>query len=58
MLTGRFDDAFQYGCGPRRALGCRPLDVLRLGIGDCKDYALAKYFALRQAGDGRDRPRL
>ena len=27
-----------------------PLDVLRLGDGDCKDYAIAKYFALRQAG--------
>jgi Bacterial transglutaminase-like cysteine proteinase BTLCP len=35
-----------------------PLDVLRLGTGDCKDYALAKYFALRQAGVGPDRLRL
>jgi predicted transglutaminase-like cysteine proteinase len=41
-------------CGRRRAL----LDVLRLGTGDCKDCALAKYFALRQAGVGPDRLRL
>jgi predicted transglutaminase-like cysteine proteinase len=35
-----------------------PLDVLRLGTGDRKDYALAKYFALRQAGVGPERLRL
>jgi predicted transglutaminase-like cysteine proteinase len=35
-----------------------PLDVLRLGTGDCKDYAFAKYFALRQAGVRPDRLRL
>jgi predicted transglutaminase-like cysteine proteinase len=35
-----------------------PLDVLRRGAGDCKDYALAKYFALRQAGVSPEHLRL
>jgi predicted transglutaminase-like cysteine proteinase len=35
-----------------------PLEVLRIGGGDCKDYSLAKYFALRQAGLAPDRLRL
>jgi len=35
-----------------------PLDVLKIGAGDCKDYALAKYFALRQAGISPTRLRL
>lgn len=35
-----------------------PLDVLRFGTGDCKGYALVKYFALRQAGVSPERLRL
>jgi predicted transglutaminase-like cysteine proteinase len=34
------------------------LDAVTLGNGDCKAYAVAKYFALREAGIAADRVRL
>ncbi len=34
------------------------LDTVTLGNGDCKAYAIAKYFALREAGIAPDRVRL
>ena len=35
-----------------------PLDILKSGIGDCKDYAIAKYAALLKAGIPADQVRL
>ena len=35
-----------------------PLDILKSGTGDCKDYAIAKYAALLKAGIAPDRLRL
>jgi predicted transglutaminase-like cysteine proteinase len=35
-----------------------PLDTLSSGLGDCKDYAIAKYVALRKAGVADDDVRL
>jgi predicted transglutaminase-like cysteine proteinase len=55
---GHINRAINLLLRPTPGAWLSPLDVLRLGIGDCKDYALAKYFALRQAGVGPDRLRL
>jgi predicted transglutaminase-like cysteine proteinase len=35
-----------------------PLEVLTFADGDCKDYSIAKFFALREAGISLDRLRL
>ena len=35
-----------------------PLDILKSGSGDCKDYAIAKYAALLKAGIPADQVRL
>jgi hypothetical protein len=55
---GHINRAINLLLRPTPGAWLSPLDVLRLGIGDCKDYALAKYFALRQAGVGPDHLRL
>jgi predicted transglutaminase-like cysteine proteinase len=34
------------------------LDTIKLGVGDCKGYSIAKYFALLQAGVSTDNLRL
>ena len=48
-------DLAQYGVADRWA---PPLDALARGAGDCEDYAIAKYAALRAAGIGEDDLRL
>ena len=55
---GHINRAINLLLRPTPGAWLSPLDVLRLGTGDCKDYALAKYFALRQAGVEPDRLRL
>jgi predicted transglutaminase-like cysteine proteinase len=49
-LFGHINRAINLLLRPTPGAWLSPLDVLRLEAGDCKDYALAKYFALRQAG--------
>jgi len=44
--------------GPVRDRWSAPLDTLSSGQGDCKDYAIAKYVALREAGVAADDVRL
>jgi predicted transglutaminase-like cysteine proteinase len=41
------DDIKQYGV---RDYWATPLTTFTSGLGDCEDYAIAKYFALRQIG--------
>ena len=48
-------DLAQYGVIDRWAA---PLDALARGAGDCEDYAIAKYAALRVAGIGEEDLRL
>ena len=48
-------DLAQYGVIDRWAA---PIEVLARGAGDCEDYAIAKYAALRAAGIGEDDLRL
>jgi predicted transglutaminase-like cysteine proteinase len=48
-------DLAQYGVADRWAL---PLDAIARGAGDCEDYAIAKYAALRAAGVDDDDLRL
>jgi hypothetical protein len=57
-LFGHINRAINLLLRPTPGAWLSPLDVLRLGTGDCKDYALAKYFALRQAGVSPERLRL
>jgi predicted transglutaminase-like cysteine proteinase len=57
-LFGHINRAINLLLRPTPGAWLSPLDVLRLGTGDCKDYALAKYFALRQAGISPERLRL
>jgi len=57
-LVGHINRAINLSLRPSPGAWLSPLDVLRRGTGDCKDYALAKYFALRQAGISPDRLRL
>jgi predicted transglutaminase-like cysteine proteinase len=57
-LLGHINRAVNLLLRPTPGAWLSPLDVLRLGDGDCKGYALAKYFALRQAGVEPDRLRL
>jgi predicted transglutaminase-like cysteine proteinase len=57
-LLGHINRAINLLLRPTPGAWLSPLDVLRLGDGDCKDYALAKYFALRQAGVEAERLRL
>jgi predicted transglutaminase-like cysteine proteinase len=49
------DDIAQYGV---RDLGPSPRMSFASGAGDCEDYAIAKYVALREAGFGADDLRL
>jgi predicted transglutaminase-like cysteine proteinase len=55
---GHINRAINLLLRPMPGAWLSPLDVLRVGAGDCKDYSLAKYFALRQAGVAPDRLRL
>jgi predicted transglutaminase-like cysteine proteinase len=48
-------DTVQYGVVD---FWSSPLETFAAGAGDCEDYAIAKYLALRQAGFGRDDLRL
>jgi predicted transglutaminase-like cysteine proteinase len=48
-------DLIQYGVGD---FWSTPLATLRAGAGDCEDYAIVKYFALREAGIALDDLRL
>jgi predicted transglutaminase-like cysteine proteinase len=48
-------DSVQYGVVD---FWSSPLETLAAGAGDCEDYAIAKYLALRHAGFGRDDLRL
>jgi predicted transglutaminase-like cysteine proteinase len=57
-LIGHINRAINLSLRPSPGAWLSPLDVLRLGTGDCKDYALAKYFTLRQVGIVPDRLRL
>jgi predicted transglutaminase-like cysteine proteinase len=57
-LFGHINRAINLLLRPTPGAWLSPLDVLRLGAGDCKDYALAKYFTLRQAGVRSERLRL
>jgi hypothetical protein len=57
-LIGHINRAINLSLRPLPGAWLSPLDVLRLGTGDCKDYALAKYFTLRQVGIVPDRLRL
>jgi hypothetical protein len=57
-LFGHINRAINLVLRPTPGAWLSPLDVLRLGAGDCKDYALAKYFALRQADISPERLRL
>jgi predicted transglutaminase-like cysteine proteinase len=57
-LFGHINRAINLLLRPTPGAWLSPLDVLRLGTGDCKDYALAKYFALRRAGISPERLRL
>ena len=57
-LFGHINRAINLLLRPTPGAWLSPLDVLRLEAGDCKDYALAKYFALRQAGVRSERLRL
>jgi predicted transglutaminase-like cysteine proteinase len=49
-LLGHINRAINLLLRPTPGAWLSPLQVLGLQKGDCKDYALAKYFALRQAG--------
>ncbi|MGO8841306.1 MAG: hypothetical protein ACLQF1_09305 [Methyloceanibacter sp.] len=57
-LFGHINRAINLLLRPTPSAWLSPLDVLWLGTGDCKGYALAKYFALRQAGVSPERLRL
>ena len=57
-LFGHINRAINLLLRPTPGAWLSPLDVLRLGAGDCKDYALAKYFTLRQADISPERLRL
>jgi hypothetical protein len=57
-VFGHINRAINLLLRPTPGAWLSPLEVLRLGAGDCKDYALAKYFALRQAGIAPERVRL
>jgi len=57
-LLGHINRAINLLLRPAPGAWLSPLDVLRSGTGDCKDYAFAKYFALRQAGITPERLRL
>ena len=57
-LFGHVNRAINLLLRPSPGAWLSPLDVMRLGAGDCKDYALAKYFALRQAGVRSEQLRL
>jgi hypothetical protein len=57
-LFGHLNRAINLLLRPSPGAWLSPLDVMRLGGGDCKDYALAKYFALRQAGISPERLRV
>jgi Bacterial transglutaminase-like cysteine proteinase BTLCP len=57
-VFGHINRAINLLLRPTPGAWLSPLDVLWLGDGDCKAYALAKYFALRQAGLSSDRLRL
>jgi predicted transglutaminase-like cysteine proteinase len=48
-------DLDQYGVGD---FWSAPLATLNAGAGDCEDYAIAKYLALREAGIGPDHLRI
>ena len=51
---GQFDDAWRCIGEAMTAADLGSVSPVCKRIGDCKDYALAKYFALRQAGVGPD----
>ena len=57
-VFGHINRAINLLLRPTPGAWLSPLEVLSLGAGDCKDYALAKYFALRQAGIAPERVRL
>jgi predicted transglutaminase-like cysteine proteinase len=57
-MLGHINRAVNLSLRPAPGAWLSPLEVLRLGTGDCKDYAFAKYFALRQAGITPERLRL
>jgi predicted transglutaminase-like cysteine proteinase len=57
-LFGHINRAINLSLRPSPGAWLSPLEVLTLGTGDCKDYALAKYFTLRQAGISPERLRL
>ena len=57
-LFGHINRAINLLLRPTPGAWLSPLDVLRLGAADCKDYALAKHFALRQADISPERLRL
>lgn len=49
------DDAVIWG---RADYWATPLEMLYQGAGDCEDYAIAKYFTLRQLGVSHDKLRI
>jgi predicted transglutaminase-like cysteine proteinase len=56
---GVINRAINLAIRPRRDVyWSPPLATLAIGAGDCKDYAIAKYFALREAGVAADDVRL
>jgi hypothetical protein len=57
-LFGHINRAINLLLRPTPGAWLSPLEVLRLREADCKGYALAKYFALRQAGVRPERLRL
>jgi len=57
-VFGHINRAINLLLRPTPGAWLSPLEVLSLGAGDCKDYALAKYFALRQVGIAPERVRL
>ncbi len=54
-VIGHINRAINAMIKPTPGAWLGPLDALKLGNGDCKAYAIAKYFALNEAGIARVR---
>jgi predicted transglutaminase-like cysteine proteinase len=57
-MIGHLNRSINLMIKPSEGSWTSALDILQLGKGDCKDYAIAKYAALLRAGISPDRVRL
>ena len=57
-LIGHLNRSINLLLKPAPGVWMGPLAAIKLGSGDCKAYAVAKYFALREAGESPEHIRL